>query len=148
MIAQVPFWQRKRLSEMTAGEWESLCDGCGRCCLHKLEDEENGDLAYTGIHCRFLDPESCRCGVYDRRHEKVPDCLSLQPGHLDSFRWLPPSCAYRLLHEGKPLPSWHPLVSGDPDSVHRAGISVRGRAVSEDDMADEDWEEHIIFWVD
>lgn len=148
MIAQVPFWQRKRLQEMTSDEWESLCDGCGLCCLQKLEDEDSGDVAYTDIACRFLDQSQCRCTVYEHRHEKVPDCVRLEAGQREHFRWLPPSCAYRLLDEGRPLPGWHPLVSGDPDSVHQSGVSVRGQVVNEDRVAEDDWEEHIIFWVD
>ncbi len=148
MIAEVPFWQRKRLDEMSAMEWESLCDGCARCCLHKLEDEDSGEVAYTGIVCRYLTQDDCRCEVYPDRHEKMPGCVRLTPDRMPDFRWLPPSCAYRLLYEGRPLPEWHPLLTGDPDSVHEAGISVRGKAVAEDQVAEDEWEEHIIFWVD
>jgi uncharacterized cysteine cluster protein YcgN (CxxCxxCC family) len=148
MIAEVPFWQRKRLDEMSTAEWESLCDGCARCCLHKLEDEDSGEVAYTGIACRYLAQDDCRCKVYPDRHEKMPGCVRLEPEQMQSFRWLPPSCAYRLLYEGRPLPEWHPLLTGDPDSVHEAGLSVRGRAIAEDQVAEDEWEEHIIFWVD
>jgi uncharacterized cysteine cluster protein YcgN (CxxCxxCC family) len=126
-----PFWQTKKLSEMTRAEWESLCDGCGRCCLHKLRYEETGDLAFTNVACRLLDLHSCRCGDYAHRRQHVPDCVHLSPAALREIDWLPPSCAYRRLPEGRGLAWWHPLVSGDPETVHKAGISVRGRAVSE-----------------
>lgn len=148
MPADIAFWQRKRLDEMTEGEWESLCDGCGRCCLHKLEDDEDGALYFTDLSCRHLDSHACRCGVYDQRLERVPDCLDVRSLRKDQYRWLPSSCAYRRLHEGRPLATWHPLVSGDPDSVHRAGISVRGRVISEDQVPEEDWQERLIHWVD
>ncbi|MBV8913545.1 MAG: YcgN family cysteine cluster protein [Acetobacteraceae bacterium] len=126
-----PFWKTKSLGEMTRAEWESLCDGCGRCCLHKLRDEETEELAFTNVACRLLDTHTCRCRNYARRREHVPDCVSLTAESLATIDWLPPSCAYRLLQEGKDLPWWHPLVCGDPSTVHRAGVSVRGRAVDE-----------------
>ena len=127
-----PFWQTKRLEEMTEPEWESLCDGCGRCCLHKLRDEVTEALSFTNVACRLLDLDRCTCGDYPRRQAKVPDCVSLSPDLLEEIDWLPPSCAYRRVQEGRGLAWWHPLVSGDPDSVHEAGVSVRGRAVSEE----------------
>ena len=127
-----PFWQTKRLEEMSEAEWESLCDGCGRCCLHKLRDEETEALSFTNVACRLLDLHQCSCSDYPRRQAQVPDCVSLSPDALDEIDWLPPSCAYRRIQEGRGLAWWHPLVSGDPETVHQAGVSVRGRAVSEE----------------
>ena len=147
MIAEVPFWQRKRLHEMSQAEWEALCDGCGQCCLQKLEDEDTGDVYHTELVCRFMNTDSCRCTVYEQRLQKVPGCTVLTPDTVSDYHWLPGTCAYRTLAEGRPLADWHPLRSGDPESVHRAGISVRGRAISEDCVPEEDWEEHIIHWV-
>jgi uncharacterized cysteine cluster protein YcgN (CxxCxxCC family) len=143
-----PFWQRLRLDEMDDAQWESLCDGCARCCLIKLEDEESGEVAYTGVHCRLMDEESCRCTRYPERHRLVPDCVQLGPEQAHEFHWLPRTCAYRILAEGGDLPEWHPLVSGDPDSVHRAGISIRGRALPETVVHPDGLEEHLITWVE
>lgn len=131
MSEATPFWKAKSLEEMTGEEWESLCDGCGRCCLHKLRDEETERLSFTNVACRLLDLKSCRCSHYADRARLVGDCVSLTPETVREIDWLPPSCAYRLLAEGKDLAWWHPLVSGDPKTVHEAGVSVRGRAVSE-----------------
>ncbi len=139
-----PFWITKPLDRMTAAEWESLCDGCGRCCLHKLRDDDTQELSFTNVSCRLLDGETCRCKQYETRQAKVPDCVSLTPGALDEIDWLPPTCAYRRLAEGKGLAWWHPLVSGDPDSVHAAGISVRGRAVNERRAGP--LEHHVVDW--
>ena len=139
------FWEEKSLAEMSREEWESLCDGCARCCLIKLEDEESGELHYTAVACRYLDRHKCRCTAYSDRTQLVPDCLELSMDNVDQLSWMPQSCAYRLLAEGRPLPEWHPLVSNDPDSVHNAGISVRGYAISEDDVTSiEDIEAYII----
>ena len=127
-----PFWKTKTLEQMTPEEWESLCDGCGRCCLHKLRDDVTEALSFTNVSCRLLDRHSCQCSDYPRRQEKVPDCVSLTPEILDEIDWLPPSCAYRRVQEGRDLAWWHHLVSGDPATVHEAGVSVRGRAISEE----------------
>ena len=141
------FWETKSLTELSEPEWESLCDGCARCCLHKLEDEDTGELHFTRLACRQLDIDHSRCRDYPRRFALVPDCLKLHADDKATLQWLPSSCAYRRVSEGRGLPAWHPLITGDPDSVHRAGRSVRGRAISEDWVPEEDWEDHIIRWV-
>jgi uncharacterized cysteine cluster protein YcgN (CxxCxxCC family) len=138
------FWERP-LAELTPAEWEALCDGCGRCCLLKLEDAETAEVAFTRVSCRLLDTETCRCGQYDIRKQLVPDCVVLTPANIAEIAyWMPATCAYRLRHEGRPLHSWHPLISGDPDSVHAAGISVRHRAVPEFEVAEDELEDHLI----
>ncbi len=142
-----PFWKTKTLAQMTHAEWESLCDGCGRCCLNKLEDEDTGKYYYTDVGCRLLDGETCRCRDYPNRQALVDDCEQLTPENVAQLGWLPPSCAYRLISEGKDLYWWHPLVSGDPDSVHIAGVSVRGRLRgSETEIGDERLEDCIVSW--
>lgn len=152
-----PFWRTKRLAEMTAREWESLCDGCGRCCLVKLEEDvdatasaaeaANPDIYFTDIGCRLLDAQSCRCKNYPGRTELVADCVRLTPSVVEEIGWLPPTCGYRLVAEGRDLHWWHPLVSGDPDTVHVAGISVRGRVGgSEDEIDPATWEDRIVAW--
>ena len=139
------FWETVPLSRMTPDEWEALCDGCGKCCLNKLEDEDTGEVAFTNVACRLLDGESCRCGNYAIRKVLVPECVVLTPKTLpDVAYWLPRTCAYRLLHQGDPLQDWHPLISGDPESVHAAGVSVRGWTVPEFEVDEDDWEDHII----
>lgn len=138
------FWTRP-LSAMTPREWEALCDGCGKCCLNKLEDADTGEIAFTRIGCRLLDGQTCRCGQYEMRKIFVPECVVLTPKSIATVaHWMPSSCAYRLLHEGRPLPDWHPLISGDPESVHRAGQSVRGWTIPEFEVDEDDWEDHII----
>jgi uncharacterized cysteine cluster protein YcgN (CxxCxxCC family) len=142
-----PFWRTKRLWEMTRAEWESLCDGCGRCCLHKLRYEDTAALAFTNVACRLLDLHSCQCGDYANRRRRVPDCVQLTPEAMRAIDWLPPSCAYRRLAEGKDLLWWHPLVSGDPETVHAAGVSVRGRVrASETHVPDDMLEDYIVSW--
>lgn len=144
-MSDTPFWEQKTLAEMSREEWEQLCDGCARCCLIKLEDEEDGSIHYTNIVCRYLDRESCRCGDYAHRTQLVPDCLQLSMNNVDQLHWMPSTCAYRLLIEGHGLPSWHPLVSGDPQSIHGSGISIRSFAVSEDQVSDPDeLQDHIM----
>jgi uncharacterized cysteine cluster protein YcgN (CxxCxxCC family) len=146
LVDDVPFWRKKKLEEMSDAEWESLCDGCGRCCLNKIEDIDSGEIAWTDVACRLLDSESCRCKDYAKRQRKVPDCVRLTPESVRRLSWLPPSCAYRLVAEGRELYWWHPLVSGDRDSVHAAGISVRGRTVSETQYGVGELEERIVAW--
>ncbi|HER27466.1 MAG TPA: YcgN family cysteine cluster protein [Rhodospirillales bacterium] len=143
-LETVTFWQAKRLDEMNAQEWESLCDGCARCCLEKLEDGDTGVVSYTDVACHLLDVGTCRCSNYKNRRKFMPDCVRLTLGNIKFLRWMPSTCAYKLLAEDKPLPTWHPLVSGDPESVHRAGISVRGRAVPGGVAGD--LEDHIVTW--
>jgi uncharacterized cysteine cluster protein YcgN (CxxCxxCC family) len=142
-----PFWRRKRLAQMTKREWESLCDGCGRCCLMKLEEEETNRVYFTDVGCRLLDSDACRCRDYAHRTEAMNDCVALTPQNVTEITWLPPTCAYRLIAEGRDLYWWHPLVSGDPETVHQAGISVRGRVkASEADVPDEELEDYIVNW--
>ena len=141
---KLPFWQRKSLSEMSSKEWSAICDGCAKCCLHKIEDEDSNEIAYTNVACSQLNLTSCRCKNYTQRTMLVADCIELTKEKLASLKWLPPSCAYRLLNEGKALKWWHPLVSGKLETVHMAGVSVRGRCVSETDISD--IEDHIVTW--
>ena len=142
--ADTPFWKRKSLTEMSPAEWESLCDGCAQCCLNKLEDEDTGDKYVTNVACRMLDIRTCRCKDYSQRLDKVATCLALSPAAPDLFEWLPQTCAYRRLAEGKDLPAWHPLVMHDPQLVHALGISVQNYAVSEEYIHPEQFELHII----
>lgn len=143
---QPAFWKRKPLEALDSLEWERLCDGCGRCCLLKLEDVESGEIHYTNIACRLFDARSCRCRDYRNRADTVPSCLVLTPRLVRQTDWLPPTCAYRLVAEGRDLYWWHPLVSGDPETVVAAGISVRGRTVGEYDIAEQDFEDYVADW--
>lgn len=139
------FWETVPLKKMSPREWEALCDGCGKCCLNKIEYEDTGELAYTRVACRLLDGETCRCTRYETRRQFVPECVQLSPKTLPRVAyWMPQTCAYRLLYEGKPLEDWHPLVSGDPESVHRAGMSARGWTIPELSVTEEEWEDHIL----
>ena len=131
---------------MSKSEWESLCDGCARCCLNKLEDWDTGEIIWTNVACILLDQQSCRCKDYGNRFETVPDCLQLTPKLVSELSWLPPTCAYRLLDEGKDLPWWHPLVSGDSNTVGQAGIMVAGQTISEEGISPEDYEDHLVKW--
>lgn len=146
-MAQRVFWATKKLHEMSAEEFESLCDGCGKCCLHKLEDEDSGDVYYTKVACRYLDHNSCRCQAYNDRQTLVAECAVLTPETVKDTYWLPETCAYRLIDEGLPLFDWHPLISGDPDSVHAAGMSVSGKVLHENAVAQDDLEDYIVRWV-
>jgi len=135
------FWETKSLAEMNAEEWESLCDGCAKCCLVKFEDADTGEISHTTVSCRLLDGESCRCVNYENRHAIVPGCGVLTPETVARFDWLPETCAYRRIAKGEPLPSWHHLITGDRESIHRAGLSMRGKTISELEAFGEDWED-------
>ena len=140
------FWEQKTLSEMTTQEWESLCDNCGKCCLHKLEDDDTGEIFYTSVVCNLIDLKTCRCTRYSERCKLVPECLDLKQHDFADFNWLPSTCAYKLLADGKDLPAWHPLVSKHPESVHEAGVSIRSYAMKEAEV--ESTEDHVIEWLD
>jgi uncharacterized cysteine cluster protein YcgN (CxxCxxCC family) len=145
-MSDQPFWKRKALEELTPAEWESLCDGCGKCCLVKLQDVDSGLIAYTNVACKLLDAGTCRCSDYENRMQRVPICIKFTPENVHRMHFMPSTCAYRLVAEGKDLYWWHHLVSGDPESVHRAGVSVRGRVVPETGVEEEDLEDHIVDW--
>ncbi len=140
------FWRQKKLNELSHDEWESICDGCGKCCLHKIEDEDTGVIYYTSVACRLFDITTCRCKDYQRRIDKVPDCVNIKKLATSRFKWLPSTCAYRLLEEGNDLPLWHPLVSGRASSVAEAGVGVASFAVPESQVRHV--EEHIIQWLE
>lgn len=144
MSADQPFWRTKTLAQLDSEEWEALCDGCGQCCLVKLEDADTAELYHTRLACRLLDVGACRCTDYANRHRQVDDCVVLQPENLDELDWLPSTCAYRLVHEGKDLYWWHPLVSGRPETVHEAGVSIRGWARSETGVPTERLDFYIV----
>lgn len=136
------FWKTTPLNKMTRAQWESLCDGCGKCCVHKLEDEDTGELMATNVACRLLDRRTGQCKDYRNRKAHIPECVRLTPAMIPKLDWLPSTCAYLLVYEGKDLPKWHPLVSGDPKTVHKARQSVRGWTVSEDEAGP--LEQHIV----
>ncbi|QIE45466.1 YcgN family cysteine cluster protein [Pseudohalocynthiibacter aestuariivivens] len=139
------FWETVSLQRMTRAEWEALCDGCGKCCMNKLEDEDTGEVALTRVACRLFDDTTCRCAQYPIRHQFVPECIVLKPANMDAnLYWMPDTCAYKLLWQGKPLFDWHPLISGDPETVHAAGVSMQSRTVPEFAIDEDDWEDHII----
>lgn len=147
MSSAKPFYATKSLSEMSRSEWESLCDGCGRCCLLKLEEADTGRIYYTDIACRLFDEKTCRCTDYAHRKQRVPDCVKLTPRRAENYGWLPYSCAYRRLAEGRGLAWWHPLVSGSPETVQQAGISVRGRiGARERKLPKRDYPDHLVDW--
>ncbi len=139
------FWETVPLSKMTQPEWEALCDGCGKCCLNKLEYEDTGEVAYTRIACRLFDGDTCQCHDYLNRKMHVPECVVLTPKTLPKIAyWMPSTCAYKLLFQKKKLPDWHPLVTGDPDSTHTLGQSIKGLTLSELDVPEDDWEDYLI----
>lgn len=142
-----PFWQRKTLAEMNAEEWESICDGCAKCCLQKLQDDETDEVYYTNLSCQQLNIASCQCKVYPDRFAHVESCINLTPQDLDVFEWLPDTCSYRVLHETGQLPNWHPLIVGSQKEMIRQGLTVSNYAVNESSVPEQDWETHIIQWV-
>lgn len=142
------FWQEKTLAQMTDSEWESLCDGCGRCCLQKLECEDTGDIFYTQLACQLLDLKTCQCSDYTNRSKKVTSCIQLRNLQDHEWAFMPTTCAYRLLKEGKGLMSWHPLIEGNNQLMHQLGISVKDKVISEIDVAEQDFEDHLITWVE
>lgn len=140
------FWESKKLAQMTTDEWESVCDGCGKCCLHKLEDEDTGNIFFTSVVCNLIDLNTCRCTRYTERTTLVPTCLDLKQHDFAKYNWLPATCAYRLLADGKPLPTWHPLVCGNRQSVKKAGVAISSYAMKEEDI--DNIEDHIIQWLE
>jgi uncharacterized cysteine cluster protein YcgN (CxxCxxCC family) len=146
MTKNTGFWTNKPMTEFSYEEWESLCDGCGKCCLIKLEDVDSGEIHYTDVGCTLLDGKTCLCRDYANRKQIVPDCVILTPDRLEQIPWMPQSCSYRLIYEGKDLPDWHPLITSDPNSTHQAGQSVAGQIISEDDIDEDDLPTHIKDW--
>lgn len=144
MSVSKPFFETKSLAEMNAAEWESLCDGCGKCCVILLQEEDSDRVYRTKLACKLLDLNTVRCSDYPNRHSRVPGCVKLTPDNIADLRWMPGTCAYRLLSEGKPLPDWHPLKSGESNGAERAGISVKGQLISETEIPEDEWEDHIV----
>ena len=142
------WWNTKGLGDLSEAEWEALCDGCAKCCLHKLEDEDSGEVFYTKVRCRHLDEQHCRCTDYKQRSVLMPNCIHLHPNDVPDYSWLPTTCAYRLRANNEPLKDWHPLVSGNSKSVHEAEVSIRGRSISDEFVHPDGYEEHIIHWVE
>jgi len=140
-----PFWKTKTLRQMSEAEWETLCDGCAKCCLAKLVDDDTGEITYTSVACRLLDLGTCTCSNYTERKDLVPDCVQLKPGNVGMLAWLPSTCAYLLIHEGKDLPEWHHLVSGSKKTIHKTHQSVKDRVISEREAGD--WEDYVIDWI-
>ncbi|MCV6590913.1 MAG: YcgN family cysteine cluster protein [Marinobacterium sp.] len=144
-MAQEVFWRSTPLEQMTPPQWESLCDGCALCCLHKVEDEDTEEVFYTTVVCHLLDFDNCRCTRYEDRTTLVPSCVKLRPQDVSEFHWLPPTCAYKLVHEGEDLPEWHPLVSGDPESAVRDGASVLNvYEVKDNEITDDELVDYVI----
>ena len=141
-----PFWKTTSLEDMSPQQWESLCDGCAKCCLLKLEDEDTAEIAYLRLHCRLLDEGTCQCSDYANRKKHVPDCVKLTPKKIKQIKWMPTTCAYRLVQEGKDLPDYHHLISGDHDQIHREGHSIMGRTKSEDTVLEEDQMDWVVDW--
>jgi len=142
--SEKPFWESKKLEEMNREEWESLCDGCGRCCLHKLQNDFTDEIYYTQIVCKLLDQETCRCTRYDERSVLIPTCVTMKPEDARNLDWMPNTCAYRLLANGKALPFWHPLITGSREAMIDEGITVTGKVIPEDEVPEEDWQDYII----
>ena len=145
-MASKPFWETKSLRQMTVAEWDSLCDGCGLCCLIRFEDEDSGEIIPTRVACKMFDAATCRCTDYANRADHVPDCIQLTPAKVQKMNWLPATCGYRLVAQGKDLYWWHPLKSGSSQTVHQAGISAAGRVISEKDAGE--LEDHVVYWLD
>lgn len=142
------FWEHHSLESLNQEEWEALCDGCALCCLHKLEDEDTGEIAVTDLCCKYLDMDSCQCGDYANRHKNVPDCVPFNADRAKAFYWLPDTCAYRCVAEQRALPEWHYLISGDREAVHRLGVSASSQGVLETSVPEDEWQDRVVRWVD
>jgi hypothetical protein len=147
-MSEPAFWRNTALADMSKAQWESLCDGCAKCCLVKLEDEDTAEVAYTNVVCRYMDEANCQCTQYQNRNTLVPHCVWLKPDMVEEFFWLPDTCAYRLVHEGHDLPDWHHLRSGSRSSVHEAGASVKNKVLNEQYIPDDELQEYIVHWVE